>query len=231
MLNASRSVENARAIGDEITVKEVVDEAGMRDVLELRQRVYVADQNRLGSIEDTKDTFDKFDQYGTYFVAYRQDVALGAVKIIRDSELGLPCESEAPLTVDLHALRKTGRLVEFGHLVSSPEVRSRGIGMQLMKHGLMFSIAKHQATHILGDFFADENGNFQSFYTRCGFRPASAAYRDARFTNAPLSIVGIAEIGIAFQMWRHGTEEQRKMLDFFFAGYDQYEASAAAAAK
>jgi predicted GNAT family N-acyltransferase len=192
--------------------------------------VYVTDQGRLSSVDDTKDTFDKYDQYGTYLVAYSQGKAIGTVKVIRDSALGLPCESEAELTVNLHELRTHGRLVEFGHLVSAPEVRMQGVGMQLMRHGLMFSIAKLNASHILGDFFADADGNFQPFYARVGFRPISKPYRDVRFTGSPLSIVGLAEIAPAFKMWRDGTEQQRKVLDFFFAGYDQYAASLTTAA-
>lgn len=217
----------ARPTASEITVREVTSDEGMRDVLLLRDRVYVTDQGRLGSVDDTKDTFDKYDQYGTYLVAYHDATPIGAVKIISDSELGLPCESTAKLTVNLAELRANGRLVEFGHLVSAPEVRSQGVGMHLMRHGLMYSVGKLKATHILGDFFADADGNFQPFYARVGFRPVSEPYRDVRFTGSPLSIVGLADIEASFKIWREGSEGQRKLLDYFLSDYDQYAAPAA----
>jgi predicted GNAT family N-acyltransferase len=225
MLSATPGSDKPAArAADHITVREVTDEAGMRDVITLRDRVYVADQGRLSSVDDTKDTFDKYDQYGTYLVAYADATPIGAVKIIRDSELGLPCESTAKLTVDLAALRAAGRLVEFGHLVSAPEVRSQGVGMHLMRHGLMFSVGKLKATHILGDFFADPDGNFQPFYARVGFRPISEPYRDVRFSGSPLSIVGMVEIETGFKIWREGSEGQRKLLEYFLSDYDQYAA-------
>jgi len=232
MLSATRGTEMtaapaAPATPSEITVREVTSDEGMRDVIALRERVYVADQGRLNSVDDTKDTFDKYDQHGTYLVAYRQAMPIGAVKLIRDSELGLPCESTAKLTVDLAEFRANGRLVEFGHLVSTPEVRSQGVGMHLMRHGFMFSVGKLKATHILGDFFADADGNFQPFYSRIGFRPISEPYRDVRFAGSPLSIVGLVEIAAAFKIWREGSEGQRKVLDFFLSDYDQFATTAA----
>ncbi|WP_438004018.1 GNAT family N-acetyltransferase [Sorangium sp. So ce321] len=214
-------MNSARLTGKEITVREINTEAGMRDVITLRDRVYVDDQGRLNSVDDTKDTFDKYDQYGTYFVAYNDADPIGAVKIIRDSEIGLPCESTAKLTVNLNDYRAKGaRLVEFGHLVSAPEVRSQGVGMQLMRHGLIFSITTLKATHILGDFFADANGNFQHFYTQAGFEPICEPYQDVRFAGSPLSVVGMVAIETAFKLWREGSESQRKLLQFFFAELD-----------
>ena len=220
-------MKTPRATPSDITVREVTSDDGMRDVIALRERVYVADQGRLNSVDDTKDTFDKYDQYGTYLVAYREAMPIGAVKIIRDSELGLPCESTAKLTMNLAELRRNGRLVEFGHLVSTPEVRSQGVGMHLMRHGLMFSVGKLKATHILGDFFADTDGNFQPFYAHLGFRPICEPYRDVRFAGSPLSIVGLADIEAAFKLWREGSAGQRKLLDFFLADYEQYAEAAA----
>jgi predicted GNAT family N-acyltransferase len=213
--------------GNDVSVRKVDSSEGMQDVLFLRNSVYVNDQGRLHSVEDTKDTFDKYDQYGTYLVAYRGTMPVGAVKIIRDSELGLPCESTAKLVVSLADLRATGRLVEFGHLISAPEARSQGIGMHLMRHGLMFSVGALRATHILGDFFADETGQFQPFYARVGFRAISEPYRDTRFAGSPLSIVGLVEIEAAFKIWREGSESQRKLLDYFLADYGQYSVSTA----
>ena len=211
----------------DITVRQVNSDDGMRDVIALRNLVYVADQGRLNSVDDTRDTFDKYDEHGTYLVAYRGAIPIGAVKVIRDSVLGLPCESIAKLTVDLAELRARGRLVEFGHLVSSPEVRSQGVGIHLMRHGFMFSVGKLDATHILGDFFADSAGNFQPFYTRIGFRPISEPYRDVRFAGSPLSIVGMVEIESVLKSWRDGAEGRHKLLDYFLADYDKDAAPAA----
>jgi predicted GNAT family N-acyltransferase len=214
----------------DIVVREVNSEDGMRDVIALRNLVYVSDQGRLSSVDDTRDTFDKYDEYGTYLVGYRGATPIGVVKIIRDSVLGLPCESTANLTVNMAELRARGRLVEFGHLISTPEVRSQGVGIHLMRHGFLFSVGKLKATHILGDFFAGADGSFQPFYGRIGFVPISEPYRDVRFVGSPLSIVGIVEIETMFKLWRDGTESQRKLLDQVFANHDEHAAPASSPA-
>lgn len=222
-MNPIKQSPEGGAIHD-ITVREVTDEAGMQDVLALRERVYVADQARLSSVEDTLETFDKYDRHGTYLVAYVAGVAVGTIKVIRDSEIGLPCESIAKLTVGLDAYRGRGRLVEFGHLVSAPEVRSQGIGMQLMRHALIFSVSRLGATHILGDFFSGKDGQFQPFYAHLGFIPISEPYRDTRFSGSPLSVVGLVEIRGALEVWRKGLESKPKRLDYFLSDYEGYAA-------
>jgi predicted GNAT family N-acyltransferase len=192
-------------------------------VIALRDAVYVRDQERLTDVGDTAATFDRFDPHAVYILALAGPVAVGTVKVVPDGEAGLPCDDVADLT----ALRRPGhRLVEFGHLMTLPEVRHQSLGMALMREALALSVRRYRATHVLGDFFADEQtGGLRPFYLSVGFTAVTEPYADARFHNAPLSIVGALDLVAAAR--RCATEEHRgnKVLQYFFAGYDAYAAA------
>jgi predicted GNAT family N-acyltransferase len=192
------------------------------DVVRLRDAVYVQDQGRLADVADTAGTFDRYDAYAEYILAYDGDEAVGTVKLIADSAAGLPCDT----VVDLTELRGLGdsRLVEFGHLMTLPRIRGQEVGMALMREGLVRCVARHGATHILGDFFVDDGGGLRSFYTDIGFVGLGAPYQDARFKDAPLSLVGVLDVRAAAARARSDTELGNRPLQYFFHDYDEYAA-------
>lgn len=196
------------------------------DVVRLRDAVYVRDQGRLADVADTADTFDRFDAYAEYILAYEDGEAVGTVKLIADSAAGLPCDS----VVDLAELRGRGRLVEFGHLMTLPRIRGREVGMALMREGLVRCVARHQATHVLGDFFVDDDGGLRSFYTDIGFVGLGAPYQDARFKDAPLSLVGVLDVRAAAERARQQEHRDNRPLQYFFHDYDEYAAGGAVVA-
>ncbi|MEV8633635.1 GNAT family N-acyltransferase [Streptosporangium sp. NPDC051023] len=187
-------------------------------VLRLRDAVYVQDQGRLSDAADTAETFDRFDAHAEYIIAYQEAEAIGTVKVVPDSEAGLPCED----VVDIASLRAGGRLVEFGHLMTLPQVRNREIGMSLMREGLVHSVTKYGATHVLGDFFAEEGGGIRSFYTEIGFVALHEPYRDVRFKDAPLSLVAVLDLADAAARARTEAGRGSKLLQYFFHDYDDY---------
>ncbi len=180
---------------DTVTFRIADSAADRADVIKLRDEVYVQDQRRLGDTSDTAATFDRFD-----------------------SAAGLPCED----MVDVASLRPGNRLVEFGHLMTAPRARGRAIGMALMRIALLFSIAEHAATHVLGDFFAEPDGGLRGFYRQIGFEPVGPAYRDVRFLNAPLSVVAALDLRDAGRRARADREKRNGALQYFFHDYYQH---------
>jgi hypothetical protein len=188
-------------------------------ILELRNRIYVQDQARLHDVSDMGQTFDKYNDTAAYFIARMGGSPIGAVKVVRDSRIGLPCE----MVCSIEQLKSSGRVVEFGHLIGLPEQRTRNVGIVLMREALKYGMRDCGADYIVGDFFCDPSTRgLQKFYELLGFSPASAAYRDERFKGSPDSIVGYMSVQNTMRIWRTSTGRQHKLLDFFFHDYDEY---------
>ena len=207
-----------------VTFRVAGTEADKADVLRLRDAVYVGDQGRLADAGDTAATFDRFDPYAEYIVGYDGGKPVGTVKVVPDTAAGLPCDD----TVDLTELRCGNRLVEFGHLMTLPEVRHRHIGMALMREAVIHSAGQYDMTHILGDFFVDDSEGLRGFYKEIGFVALHEPYEDTRFKGSPLSLV--AALDVADAVSRAHTPEGRKsrLLQYFFGEYDSYRREEAA---
>jgi predicted GNAT family N-acyltransferase len=191
-------------------------------VVRLRDAVYVHDQARLTDIGDTAATFDRFDRQAVYILAEDGTEAVGTIKVVPDGPHGLPCDD----VVDLTGLRlPANRLVEFGHLMTLPRIRNRSVGMALMREALVHSVREYGATHVLGDFFADDTGALRPFYLQVGFVPLTAPYADERFNNAPLSIVAVLDLEAAARRCRTEHEADNRVLQYFFADYHTYVAA------
>jgi predicted GNAT family N-acyltransferase len=204
----------------DVTFRMASTDAERADVLRLRDAVYVQDQERLADAADTADTFDRFDGHAEYILGYRGGEAVGTIKVVPDSPLGLPCDD----TVDLTQMRPGNRLVEFGHLMTLPTVRSQNIGMALMREALVHSLRVHRATHILGDFFVDDSGGLRDFYRDIGFVALHEPYRDVRFRGAPLSLVAALDTADAARRARAEEQRGNRLLQFFFGDYDSHAA-------
>jgi len=159
------------------------------DILRLRELVYVTEQRRLERVEELAATSDKYERFATYFIAHADGAAVGVARVIVDSPLGLPCEAG----VSLESVRVDNRLVEVGHCMTVPRLRTTGLGLSLMKEAFKFSVVQLNATHILVDFFSDNAASVR-FHRSMGFRALGQPYRDPRFANSPESIVGILAV-------------------------------------
>lgn len=206
-----------------LTIRVAESAADTAAVIGLRDTVYVRDQGRLADVSATADTFDRFDPHATYLLALDDGRPVGTVKVIPDAFAGLPCDD----TVDLSALRVGNRLAEIGHLMTVPEVRSRTIGMRLMRAALVHAVTVHGATHILGDFFAEDDGGLRGFYLELGFVPVSEPYRDERFSGAPLSVVAAIDLADAARRCHVPPGSESRALRYFFDDYPDYPDSAA----
>lgn len=204
---------------DGVTFRRARTPAEHADVLLLREAVYVQDQERLTDTSQTAATFDRFDAYSYYLLAYSGAEPVGTIKIVPDSKAGLPCEDVA----QVEPLRAGHRLVEFGHLMTLPDVRNRKVGMRLMREALVHSVREHDVTCILGDFFVDDlDGRLRDFYTDIGFVPVHGPYRDTRFTGAPLSMVAALDVPEAVRRCRAAGADGSGVLRYFFQDFDAY---------
>ncbi|MER5515493.1 MULTISPECIES: GNAT family N-acetyltransferase [unclassified Streptomyces] len=201
-----------------LSLRLVRSAADRNAVLRLRDSVYVHDQGRLADAADTAETFDRFDDRAEYILGCLDAEPVGTIKVVPDSAAGLPCDD----VVDLAGIRPGHRLVEFGHLMTLPEVRHHRIGMALMREALVHSVREHRVTRVLGDFFADDSGGLRSFYTQLGFVPVGRPYPDTRFQGAPLSVVGMLDIDHAVRLARTPEGRAVQGLQYFFGDYDTH---------
>jgi putrescine aminotransferase len=193
-------------------------------VLRLRDAVYVQDQGRLADAADMAATFDRFDRQAVYLLAERDGVPVGTIKLIADSEAGLPCEE----AVDLTGFRPGKRLVEYGHLLTLPSVRDTAVATGLMREALVYSVGRLGATHVLGDFFIDGTGSLRAFYTYLGFEPLGEPYRDERFQDAPLSVVAVLDLADAAGRCERTEGRRGELLRYFFHDYHRHATRAEA---
>ncbi|MEU9340156.1 GNAT family N-acetyltransferase [Streptomyces sp. NPDC048278] len=183
-------------------------------VIRLRDQVYVQDQGRLDDAGDMAATFDRFDAYADYILARLDGEPVGCIKVVRDSELGLPCQDVADLT----EFKDGHRVVELGHLMTRPDVRHQMLGMALMREGLLHGI-RHGATRLVGDFFVDDTGELRGFYRSLGFVALCKPYPDERFAGAPLSLVGGLDFAGAADRVPGSHGKERQLLEYFFGDY------------
>lgn len=190
----------------DIDIRVATTEADKRNLNALCEAVYVREQGRLEHAEDWARTLDKYDPFSTYFIAYRENRAVGSVRVTADSGVGLPCEH----AIDLGVLRENHKLVEIGHWICLPELRGKGAGMLLMRTALTFGMVELQATHILADIFIEAEASAKTkFYRLLGFRPLCEVYYDHRFTNGPASTIVVLE---AAQVLKR-REDRRRIRD------------------
>lgn len=200
-----------------LVIRIAATPAEHKDVIRLREAVYVQDQHRLATVADTAATFDRFDGQACYITGYLDGGPVGTIKVVPDAGC-LPCDD----VVDLSELRPGHHLVEFGHLMTLPECRQQGIGMKLMREALRYSVREHGVTHIIGDFFAEESGKLRAFYTEIGFVPLREPYLDARFYGEPLSVVAVLDVAAAVRRSRSPEGRANKLLQYFFHDYDSF---------
>lgn len=204
------------AAAGEVTFRIVASASDEAAVLSLRDAVYVQDQGVLADVGQTANTFDRYK--AVYILADEGGTPVGTIKVIPDSPAGLPCDSVADVT----GLRRRGRLVEFGHLMTLPRSRGQAIGLGLMREALIYSVQAHRATHIIGDFFVSGDGALRDFYIGLGFVPLGKPYQDDRFTGSPLSVVAALDIADAVRRCQSSDAGAARRLWYFFGDYEKY---------
>lgn len=194
-------------------------------IRQLREAIYVQNEQRIGAIDDFAGSFDLYIKRSHWFIALIDGETVGTVKVIGDSEIGLPFEA----IVGTGHRGPGDRVVEIGHLLSVSGPSTRYIVMDLLREATAYSRNELGATHLVGDVFLDKTRG-DAFYRRVGFKPLHGPYRDDRFLNAPMSMIlklCMAEIPALI---RKSTGMRRELLCYLTSGWNDPEIHSAAAA-
>lgn len=202
-----------------IRIEKVVSDRDWEAVIQLRQKVYVESDSRISEVSSFAETFDRFNRQAAYFLAFRQDQPIGTLKLIDDSEQGLPCEEIASLA----HLKKLGRCVEVGHLIVLPEFRKSRVSMYLFREATHYSASQLGARFLIGDVFIDgSKQNFEhDFYHMMGFENVHGPYRDHRFLESPLSLIISLDLEKLPLYARTAEGTRKKLFTFFLKGLNQ----------
>lgn len=194
-----------------ISCRLVHTHADREAVLRLREAVYVQSDQRISCVGDFRETFDKYDRYASYLLACLDGEPVGAVKVIRDSDIGLPCEEIA----SIRGVRdQAAGLVEFGHFITLPTVRKNSVVFAIMASAVSFAANECEASHILADvFFEKAIEDFENhFYRRLGCEIVHGPYGDHRFLEAPQSLVIVFSIAEMIRRAEQASGHEKRLL-------------------
>jgi putrescine aminotransferase len=187
-------------------------EAGPQDaphVQKLRETIYVAAENRIGEVGDFAGSFDRYNNYSKWFIAMSEGRAVGVVKVIRDSELGLPYE----IIIGRGKRDSNDVYAEIGHLLSISGPQSQPVVLGLMREAFAYCSNELGATHVVGDVFVDKRRG-DAFYHRIGFTTLHGPYQDARFLNAPMSAIVVLKVAELAPLMRRCEGTLKELLRY-----------------
>ncbi len=167
-------------------------------------------------LADVTSSFDRFDDRSEYVLTWVEDQLVGTIKIVKDSEIGLPCEE----VKSVQELRERGNVVEFGHFMTSPKWRRPAMVTQLVRYAIGYASKHLGARFIAADMFFDGEtlkGFEHHFYSKIGGVPLHGPYRDTRFLNAPTSLIGYIDTHTLVHL-AESSRGARKRLCQFLAG-------------
>ena len=149
------------------------DEQGLVDILKFIKEVYISEDKRINSVDDFAESFDRYNSHSTYFLAFYKDQAVGTIKVIEDSPIGLPCDE----VTNIDNWKNKGKVVEFCHLIVLPEFRKSNVVFHLMREALKYTIETINAKYILADSFLDKKNHLKASYL-LGFIEIFGPYKD-----------------------------------------------------
>jgi putrescine aminotransferase len=187
-------------------------EAGPADgphIQKLRETIYVAAENRIGEVGDFAGSFDRYNDHSKWFIAMSEGRALGVVKVIRDSELGLPYE----IILGRGSRDPSDVYAEIGHLLSISGPQSQPVVLGLMREAFAYCSNELGATHVVGDVFVDKRRG-DAFYHRIGFTTLHGPYKDDRFLNAPMSAIVVLKVADLAPLMRRCEGTLKELLRY-----------------
>jgi len=208
-----------------IIVRPASGSADFDQIRRLRDAIYVQNEGRIGAIDDFAGSFDRYTKRSHWFIALIEGEVVGTVKIIGDSEIGLPFEA----IIGTSHRGPGDTVVEIGHLLAISGPSTRFIVMDLLREATAYSRNALGATHLVGDVFLDKTRG-DAFYRRVGFHPLHGPYRDDRFLNAPMSMMLKLCMADIPALIRRSTGMRRELLCYLTSGWNDPEIHTAAAA-
>ena len=187
-------------------------EAGPGDaqaIQTLRETIYVAAENRIGEVGDFAGSFDRYNNHSKWFIAMSEGRAVGVVKIIRDSALGLPYE----IIIGQGKRDPNDVYAEIGHLLSISGPQSQPVVLGLMREAFAYCSNQLGVTHVVGDVFMDKRRG-DAFYQRIGFTTLHGPYKDDRFLNAPMSAIVVLKVADLAPLMRRCEGTLKELLRY-----------------
>jgi putrescine aminotransferase len=204
----------------------VTTESDWRHIQKLRETIYVTAESRIGEVGDFAGSFDRYNEQSQWFLALSEGRAVGSVRVVGDSEFGLPYES----VVGRGKKDPNHIVAEIGHLLSISGPSSRPVVMGLMREAFAYACNVLGATHVVGDVFVDKTRG-DAVYRRLGFTPLHGPYRDSRFLNAPMSMIMILEVASVAPRMASAEATLKELLRYLTSGCIDPEIRRAAAAR
>lgn len=182
------------------------------EIRQISEAVYVREHRYLNAAAATSDPYD---EHAAYIIASDGGDPVGTVRVIEDLGNGLPTD----VLADLGDVRRAGRPVEIGRLMTLPAARGKGIGQQLMRLAVIYGTRKYAATHIVGQFLVAE-GHLRAFYLALGFIPLGPPVPDDRINGSPLCQVAAVDLLAGVDIARSPAGLADERLQYFLHDYD-----------
>ncbi len=213
------TLQERAAPGQAIAIRPVTNEADWAQIAQLRETIYVQQSARIGGVDGMAETFDRYNAQAHWLLAEAGGQPLGTVKIIRDSENGLPFEVMTGAWP-----KESGEVfAEIGHLLTLPGVSAEPVVMALMRAAFAHAVNDLGATHLVGDVFVDRTRG-DAFYRRIGFQTAHGPYRDGRFLDAPMSMVMLLRVADLPDLMQRTRGLRMALLRYLTADWNRTDA-------
>jgi len=115
---------------------------------------------------------DEYDEFAFNYAAIEDDQVVGSIRVVPDSQAGLPFERCSPM----NGYREGRRVVELCRLAVHQDHRGHFLAGLLMKAGYQRAIMM-DATHAALDAYIGEGSN-SHLYTKMGYEPISEPFHD-----------------------------------------------------
>lgn len=156
----------------------------------LWQEVYVKER---GWLADSADAIlcDRYHPHSVYLLACCEEEAVGTLRLVRDSAIGLPIEQFFPLGL----LKENQRFAESQRLMvtsryrrSSFEGAPYGMWAGLIKACVHYCFI-NSISHVFADVFTDtSNGPMVEQFRRLGFEQVGSAFQDTELSAPGYSL-------------------------------------------
>jgi hypothetical protein len=148
---------------------------------ELLRNVYVTERGWL-STAYSNILEDKYHPHSRYILAMCKEVGIGCLRIVSDSNVGLPIEQFFPIA----PLKETQRFVESQRLMVLPEYRNAimngapyGMWTGLVKACIQYCFV-NKISHVFADLFTDPStGPMVRKFRALGFQQVGIPFHDA----------------------------------------------------
>ena len=172
---------------ERVLVKRIHTESDRADAIVVLKATYAAEKNWVADADKMFERDDLTNEQVSWFVAYRDGVPVGVLRILYEPPLGLYKEYGFKMLVDgldIDAFIKNNRIAEIGRFAVVPEQRRFPFVAGALMRAASEETVRRGFTHYVTDVFEGEKHSPYEFHTRVmGFTPV--ATHDVGELNCP----------------------------------------------